>query len=227
MKQLYIAHYWRDFMSRIYKWLILLLTGSLTAVLLTACQSTPPPPPEPTIHQQIHQHLTGLQTYRARATVAYISNKGTNTYETTQHGRITGEYRIEVTGPEHVAGIVTSFDGQHIYQFSTQVNGRVTILARETQERSEIFLTSFIKNWLNRQDSSVTAAYIEDARHTILEAAVPGNHPYLAIQKLWINNETLLPYQMIIYDTAGTERIIVTYHNFEYNLTLDNSLFSI
>ena len=210
-------------MSHINKWLTLLLA----ATLLTGCQPKPTAEPEPTIYQQIHQHLVALQTYRARATVEYISNKGTNTYETTQHGRITGEYRIEVTGPEHVAGIVTSFDGQHIYQFSTQVNGRVTILARETQERSEIFLTSFIKNWLAGQENSVTAANIEDGRYTVFEAAIPGNHPYLAIQKLWINNETLLPHKMIIYDTAGTERVIVTYHSFEYNIELDNSLFSI
>ena len=214
-------------MSRIYKWLTLLLTGSFTAILLTACQSTPPPPPEPTIHQQIHQHLTGLQTYRARATVAYISNKGTNTYETTQHGRITGEYRIEVTGPEHVAGIVTSFDGQHIYQFSTQVNGKVTILARENQERSQIFLTSFIKNWLSNQERTAVAANIEDGQYTVLETTVPGNHPYLATQRLWLSNDTLLPHQMIIYDSAGTERVIVTYHNFEYNIVLENTLFSI
>ena len=210
-------------MSRIIKWLTLLLA----ATLLTGCRPRPAAEPEPTIYQQIHQHLAGLQTYRARATVEYISNKGTNTYETTQHGRITGEYRIEVTGPEHVAGIVTSFDGQHIYQFSTQVNGRVTILARETQERSEIFLTSFIKNWLAGQENSVTAANIEDNLYTVFEATIPGNHPYLATQKLWINNETLQPHKMVIYDTAGTERVIVTYHNFEYNIELDNSLFSI
>ena len=210
-------------MLHINKWLTILLA----TVLLTGCQPQSMPAPEPTIYQQIHQHLSGLQTYRARATVEYISNKGTNTYETIQHGRITGEYRIEVTGPEHVVGIVTSFDGQHIYQFSTQVNGRVTILARETQERSEIFLTSFVRNWLANQDNSTTASSMGNGQYTVLEVTIPGNHPYLATQKLWISNETLLPYKMIIYDTAGTERVIVTYHNFEYNTELNNSLFSI
>ena len=205
------------------KWIALFLS----IILLAACQPRITAEPEPTIYQQIHQNLSELQTYRARATVEYISNRGTNTYETIQHGRITGEYRIEVTGPENVVGNITSFDGQHIYQFSTRINGRVTILSRETQERSEIFLTSFIKNWLASQESSVTAANMDEGQFTILEATIPGNHPYLAIQKLWISNETLLPVKMVIYDPSGSERVIVTYHSFEYNVELEDALFSI
>ena len=183
--------------------------------------------PEPSIYQQIQQKLANLQTYRARASVEYISNRGSNIYETIQHGRITGEYRIEVVKPEHVAGNITSFDGQHIYQFSSRVNGRVAILPRETKERSEILLTSFIRNWSASQESSVSAANINDSQLTVLEAAIPGDHPYLATQKLWINNETLFPVKMTIYDPNGHERVIVTYHNFEYNIELDNRLFTI
>ena len=77
------------------------------------------------------------------------------------------------------------------------------------------------------QESSVTVANMEEGQFTVLEATIPGNHPYLATQKLWVNNETLLPAKMVIYDPAGTERVIVTYHNFEYNIELDNALFSI
>jgi len=210
-------------MLRLSQWVALFLA----IALLAACQSRIGAEPEPTTYQKIHQHLVELQTFRARATVEYISNRGTNTYETIQHGRITGEYRIEVTGPENVAGNITSSDGQHIYQFSTRVNGRVNILARENQERSEVFLTSFIKNWLASQESSVTVANMDEGQFTVLEATIPGNHPYLAIQKLWVNNETLLPAKMIIYDQNGTERVIVTYHSFEYNVELDNALFAI
>ena len=197
----------------------------LLAPTFAGCQAEAVP--EPTIYQQIHERLVNLQTYRARATIEYISNKGTNTYETIQHSRITGEYRIEVTGPEHVAGSITSFDGQHIYQFSNRVNGRVTILSRETKERSEIFLTAFIKNWLTGQESSVSVANMDEGQFTVLEAIIPGGHPYLATQKLWISNETLLPTKMVILDPQGIERVIVTYHNFEYNVELDNALFSV
>ena len=197
------------------------------ALILTACAAREAPAPAPTIYQQIHQHLSNLQTYRAIATVEYISNRGSTTYETIQHGRITGEYRVEVTGPEHVAGNTTSFDGQHIYQFSSRVNGRVMILARETQERSEIFLTSFIRNWRMSPTSSVMVANMGEGQYTVLEATIPGGHPYLSTQKLWVSNETKMPAKLIIFDPSGTERVIVTFVNFEYNIELDNELFTV
>lgn len=199
----------------------------ILALALMASCAPKEPPPQPSVYQQIQQRLTDLQTYRAHASVEYISNKGSNTYETIQHGKITGEYRIEIVGPEHVAGNVTSFDGQHIYQYSSRVNGRVIILARESQERSEIFLSSFIKNWLAGQESSVTVTNMGEGQYTVLEATIPGDHPYLTSQKLWVSNETLLPTKLIIYDPNNNERVIVTYHNFEYNIELENGLFAI
>jgi len=196
-------------------------------VNLSACRTAETEQPEASIYQQINERLANLQTYRARATVEYISNKGSNVYETIQHGRITGEYRIEITGPENVAGIVTSSDGQHIYQFSTRVNGRVTLLARETKERSEIFLTAFIRNRQVSAETSVSVANMEEGQFTILEAVIPGGHSYLATQRLWFCNETLLPVKLIIFDPSGMERVIVTYQNFEYNVELDNAIFTV
>jgi len=209
------------------KKLLLLLLMLLSITFLSACKSSTPVEPEPSIYQKIHESLVNLQTYRARATIEYISNKGRNQYETIQHARITGEYRIEITAPDNLAGHVTSSDGQHIYQFNTRVNGRVAILAKESKERSEIFLTSFIKNWQSSKETSVSVASMDEGQFTVLEATIPGNHPYMATQKLWFNNQTLQPTKMIIYDQDGSERVIVTYHNFEYNVELGDVLFTV
>jgi outer membrane lipoprotein-sorting protein len=182
---------------------------------------------EQSAYEKVQRSLVELKSYRARATVEYKANKGSNMYETIQHCRATGEYRVEVTGPERVAGSVTCSDGQRIYQYSTRVNGSVSLLVKESQERSEIFLTSFIKNYLSSQNVSISVANMEESQCTILEATIPGNHPYLATQKLWVDNESLKPIQMIIYDPDGAERIIITYQAIEYNVELDNSLFTI
>ena len=177
--------------------------------------------------EQIQRKLFDMQTYRAIATVEYRSNKGANAYETVQHARITGEYRIEVTGPEHVAGSVTASDGQQIVQFNSRVNGRVSLLAQESPERSEIFLTSFIRNYKESPEVSIRVADMEEGARTVLEANVPGNHPYLSISRLWVDNETLLPVKLAILDRDQVERIVVTYHVFEYNVVLEDSLFSL
>ena len=177
--------------------------------------------------EQIQRKLIGMENFRAIATVEYHSNKGTNIYETVQHARITGEYRVEVTAPENVAGSVTASDGRQILQFNSRVNGRVSLQANETPERSEIFLTNFVKNYLQCNEISVSVSDMEQGIRTVLEATVPGNHPYLAISRLWVDNETLLPVKLVVFDQDDAVRIVVTYHVIELNIELDDGLFSL
>jgi outer membrane lipoprotein-sorting protein len=182
---------------------------------------------EANAYARVQKALMEMKTFRCRATVEYKANKGRNTYETLQHARSTGESRVEVTGPERVAGSVTCSDGGHIYQYSSKANGRAKLLVKETQERSEIFLTAFIKNYVNSQNVSLSVSNMDEGQCTVLEAILPGNHPYLSSEKLWVDNKTSKPVKLVIYDPDGSERIIVTYGAFEYNVELDDSLFTI
>jgi outer membrane lipoprotein-sorting protein len=134
---------------------------------------------------------------------------------------------VEVVGPERVAGNVTCFDGTQIIQYNKRVNGRVTVLSAETRERSEIFLTSFVMNFLTVKEVAIHVTNMDEGAFTVLEAVIPGEHPYLATQKLWLNNETMLPVKMVIYDPGGSERVIITFNKFEYNVALDDSLFAV
>jgi len=211
-----------------------ILTALLMAVVLlfSACGSGdglrgPADATEISAFERIQRMLFELQSYRAIATVEYRSNKGSNVYETVQHARLTGEYRIEVTAPEAVSGSVTVSDGRQINQFNNRVDGRVSIMVQETPERSEIFLTSFIRNYKLSEEVSVSVADMDEGVRTVLEATIPGGHPYLAIARLWVDNESMNPVKLVIFDTDGSERIIVTYHVFEYNAILDDGLFTI
>ena len=207
------------------------LTLFMLMLVITACSvgglRGPADAQEISAFEQIQRKLMEMQDFRAIATVEYHSNKGVNVYETIQHARMTGEYRIEVTAPAHVAGSVTASDGRQILQFNSRVNGRVSLTIQETPERSEIFLTSFIRNYLQSEEVSVSVADMDEGVRTVFEATVPGGHPYLATQRLWVDNETLLPVKLIIFDPDGAERVVVTYHVFEYNVTLDDAIFTL
>jgi len=211
----------------------MMLTAIFMAfTLITACGTGgglrgPADAAEISAFEQIQRMLFELHSYRAIATVEYRSNKGSNVYETVQHARITGEYRIEVTAPEAVAGSITVSDGRQIHQFNNRVSGRVSLMVQETPERSEIFLTSFIRNYKQSAEVSVSVADMEDGIRTVFEATIPGQHPYLSTARLWVDNESILPVKLVIFDADGAERIVVTYHVFEYNVILDDGLFSI
>ena len=211
------------------KILRLMCALAVLVVFASGCSAVSGPGPDDTrnAYERIHEMLLSLRTYRAVATVEYISNRGSNIYETLQHASHDGRYRIEVTGPENVAGNVTVFDGQTISQFNPRISGRVAMSTRENPERSEIFLTSFIRNYLGSKDVSISVGSFGQGSFTVLETAVPGNHPYMASERLWVDNQTLAPVRLVIYDRDGTERVIINFKSFELNVDLEDSLFTL
>ena len=182
---------------------------------------------ESTLYERIQKTLESVKTYEATAHVKYISNENENTYLTKQQCRAEGEYRIEVTGPESVAGNITVFDGKTICQYNRKIKDKVAIGTTESIERSEIFFTSFLKNYFTNAEVTITVSSFDNGKTTVLEAEIPGEHPYISSEKVWIDNETLKPTALIIYDPDGAERIVVTYESFDYNVNLDDSIFTL
>lgn len=182
---------------------------------------------EATEMEKIQKQLNEMETYQCTATMERFSNKGSNTYETKQYFKSTGEYRLEFTAPEAVAGNYTIFDGQKICQYNPHISEKIVKEVPENKQRNELFLGQFMKNYMQSEGVSVDAAALEESHCTVLEAIIPGGNEYTATEKLWVDNETLKPVQFIIYDTKGNETYHFNYHTFDYNVELEDSLFKI
>jgi outer membrane lipoprotein-sorting protein len=74
---------------------------------------------------------------------------------------------------------------------------------------------------------SVVSATVDEALATVIEAAIPGDNPHMATERLYVDNETLLPIRLIIFDSNGAERIVVIYNTFEYNVNIAENTFQI
>ncbi len=177
--------------------------------------------------KKLAEKYLDLKTYEADANVTYISKDLKTTFRTIQHANIDGRYRIEVLEPEQVSGSVTVFDGTKIYQFNEKVSKDIYVSTTENSERSEIFLTAFLRNYNNSDDVAVTVGTFNDSLYTVLEANINSEHPLITTEKLWINNETKLPEKLVIYDKNNMETIVVEYTTFEYNKELDENLFTV
>ena len=180
-----------------------------------------------TAQEKIQKKLTDMKSYSATANVTRISNKGENTYGTKQYYKTTGEYRLEMTSPAEIAGNYTVYDGKTVCQYNPKLGSKVAVEVEENQARNELFLGQFVKNYLQSEGVMVETAKLDEGRCTVLEAIIPGDYKYTATEKLWIDNETLLPVQMIIYDADGNERYITTYDEFEYDVEFDENTFQI
>ncbi len=177
-------------------------------------------------YENAHEKYMSLEAYRAKAYVTYIANGKEVKFLTNQISNMNGQYRIELIEPENVAGSTTISDGKAIYQFNERVSKDVYISNTESLERIEILLTSFMKNYKQSDNVSVVSN-LDESLYTMLEAKIGGDHPLISLEKLWINNETLEPEKLVIYDKNNIETIRIEYIEFEFNPTLDQNLFQV
>ncbi len=177
-------------------------------------------------YQDVTKMLLNLKTYAMSGTVTYISSEDKSTFKILQYGKSDGTYRFEVL-EEDGSKITTIFDTKTIFQYNDDMKGVVNITTSENSERSEIFITKFIKNYENSKDVSVLVSKINDSNCTVLEANIPGNYHYFSKEKLFVDNKTLLPIKLVIYDEDNLERIVVNYDQFIANPTLDKEIFSV
>ncbi len=205
------------------KKIIPLLLSLCLVCAIAACQKEEPL----TELEAIQKELAEMEGYECTATLTRISNKGEKTYETKQYYKSTGEYRLELTAPENVAGNYTVFDGEHICQYNPKLNSSIVKDVPESQHRNELFLGQFVKNYMQSEGVSVETAALDESKCVVLEAVIPGNDTAVSTEKLWVDRETLLPVRFIIYDADGQERYRMDYTSFTFNPQFDEALFTI
>lgn len=177
--------------------------------------------------ESIQKHLAEMEGYTCTATLTRTNDRGEQTYETKQYCKSTGEYRLELTAPENVAGNYTVFDGERICQYNPRLDSSIIRDIPESQHRNELFLSQFIQNYMQSEGVSVETAALDESRCIVLEAIIPGNDAALASEKLWVDRESLLPVRFVIYDAEGEERYSMDYSSFEFDPQFDDALFTI
>ncbi|MCI1999045.1 MAG: hypothetical protein LKJ75_01155 [Clostridia bacterium] len=182
---------------------------------------------EKTPMEKIQVRLGSIKSYECSATLTRISNKSSNTYGTKQYYKNTGQYRLELTSPDDVAGNYTVFDGKTVCQYNPHCQKKIIRNVPQNQARNELFLGSFFKNYLNSEDVAIDTVSIDESACTVLEANMPGGNKNMVTEKLWINDTTLKPVKLVIYDKDKKERYILEYGNFEYDVQLSNDIFTI
>lgn len=204
------------------KFITYLITG-ITIFSLTGCQKEEPL----TELQSIQQQLLSMDGYYCTATLTRSSNKSEKVYETEQYVKSTGEYKLELTAPNDVAGNYTIYDGKQICQYNPTLNSSIIKDIPYDKSRNELFLNQFMENYIKSNDVEVTVSNIDNSNCIVLEAIITGDDTALSHEKLWIDTETMLPIRLSIYDKEDNERYRLEYDNFEYNPEFPENIFYI
>lgn len=194
----------------------------LFVIMLTGC--TKGENSYPTIQDK----LMAMESYSTDCKLTYISNKGETVYETKQIAAQDGRYRIETQKPDEYKNNIVMFDGKMVWHYNPNLeNNKISVNPPDKAARREILIFSFMENYVKSKDVGVETANLDESRCTVLEAKLAGNNKLLSTEKLWIDNETQTPLQLVIYDENNKERIVAEFSNFVYNCNLDEKDFKI
>lgn len=187
-------------------------------LILTSCQTS-----ETDNTNDALGKLMNMKSYVTNAEITYISDKSTVQYKGVHTAQDNGKYCIEISEPSENAGDKVLFDGKMIWHYSKTNDDKISVAIPDRPERQQIILFEFIKNMVDTNNEQTEA----DGECTVFSAQMPKMHKYMTTEKLWLNNKTLLPEKLIIYDDDGNERVKVEFSDFKYNAEIDENAFTV
>ena len=174
----------------------------------------------------IQDFFTSLNSYHAVVEIEIVGNKGSNSYVLEQWYKAEDQYRTMVISPNNIKGKTTVSTGGKVMDFLPTLG---IIEEHEGYDRieNEFFLNAFIERLMQSEDATVDVALIKANPYTVYEVKIPGEHPYFAYEKLWMDHEKYMPHKLVIYDKDKKEQVIVIFKKFDYNIDLKEELFTI
>ena len=138
-------------------WLgLLILSLSLSACKIISSHKTHP--------SKVQEQLINMKGYACLARMSHSDEGKSNSYETKQVYRMDGCYRFEVTKPDHIKGLTTINNGEKIIQYNPQVEEPRVVELPVNNFRSQIFLGSFVENYLQSKDVAIEVQKTEGAQ---------------------------------------------------------------
>ncbi len=176
---------------------------------------------------KVQEKLINMEGYTCVASISSISEGNSNTYQSNQIYEMSGRYRVEVTKPEHIKGLTTICNGEKVIQYNPQIENPKIVELPVNNFRNQMFLGTFVQNYLQSEDVAIEVQKIEGGLTTMLEAVIPGGSKHMSTQRVWLNPETGEPVRMTISNQDDEETIKIEFIEFTYDPQINESIFMI
>jgi len=195
----------------------LLLTLSLllffSFILLTSCNK------KPKNINDILTFLKNMESYTTEMNMDIKNDKQTINYVAKQTYMRGGGYKLELNNNR--VFIYKTDDNIYV---SDKNNGRAYV---QSKDFDEVFKLSFIGEYIGllytNEEMKYTMENINDIEYTVVNLFIPGNNKNINNALLYVNNKSMLPERLVIYDIKGKEKINITYSKFLPNVKIESS----
>ncbi len=198
----------------------LLLIFLIAAALLSGCGPKTQKKPE-----DVQKFLMNLRSYKCDVVLAITNNRSTNVYKETHLYKYPDKYRIELTEPSDLKGQTTIFNGEKAYIYHPQINTYLETRNFSSTIEFSSFIGAFAEYFKNNGGARFKMEEFREKQCFVLEIPIEPQNPYRAVEKIWIDAESILPVKAEILDKDKKVSAQVLYENFEANPKLEESLF--
>lgn len=153
--------------------------------------------------------------YEAQVKVSLLKDSKPNVLRMKQKADLKGNYEYILEEPTHLKGLCVTYDGKRITQYHPATGQ--TVECEPSQARQEMLLTSFVERYQSSKEVKKDVVKQDGKTLVTIEMPIEGGFKYMAKEKLYLDEEKLLPIQMIIYDETGNITLQVDYESFKYN----------
>ncbi|MBU3213611.1 hypothetical protein LL033_12485 [Clostridium estertheticum] len=197
--------------------LFLSLLFVLTSVLFTSCDKTPKDT------NDITTFLKNMDSYTTNMNMDIKNDKQTINYKVKQSYLKGGGYKLELN--KNRVFIYKSDDKIYI---NDKNNGRSYVQSKSFDEVLKLsFIGEYIGLLYTNEEIKYVTKKVNNIEYTVIDLFIPGNNKNINNALLYVNNKSMLPEKMIIYDTSGKEKINITYTNFIANLKIEPKEFNV
>lgn len=179
------------------------------------------------IYEKIHRYYNKMESYSAKVVLTVKGNRGENVYELEQKVAKNDKMLSSVLSPDNVKGIQTVKNGERV---KVIYNGKEK---RELESEASADLDlSYVNNFFSlyyRSEETAVSVSANDKKGgtTLLETDLTDKSARRQKASMLVDNQTLAPKNITVYDMGGNVVFIAEFVEFRYNDKIDNEIFEI
>lgn len=201
----------------------LLLFITMSILFLTGCSSRDLTNEE--ILAQVQEKFNEINTYQCIVEAEVIGNKGSQVYKIKQLYK-NGFYRLETLSPKNLEGKIVIVKGKKAKIYHPNIDQSIIIDDFTANHIEGLFLGDFL-SWNFQKSIKIEKNNIQGQQYFIVKKMIDAQDYYHYQKSLWINQKTMLPEHIKVYDKKGNIRLELSIHNLIINEEIDDKLFQL
>lgn len=178
------------------------------------------------VYEKIHRYYSKMERYSARVRLTVKGNRTENEYLLEQYAEGNDKTLARIILPEELAGAETISNGE---RFMIRFAPIGTETGLETAEETDcLFVNRFLSRYYQSEETALTVNGTNgETGTTLLETELPSGKALYRKASMLIDNKTLAPKNITLYDMGGNIVSVAEFEKFVYNDTFEDEIFEI